>query len=268
MTVAPQPLPTTPVRLAKRVAELKPCSRSEAERLIEGGWVQVDGQVVEVPAHKVLNENITIDPQATAIDLGPVTFVLHKPPGYEAGLGQATAGDPRGSRSRGGPSALACLTASAHAGTLPGGQPVRLLQKHFRDLVALAPLPTQASGLAVFSQDWRVQRKLTEDADLVEQEVMVVAGAEVTPAQLQRLCHGLSFNGRALPPIKVSISSQNADTTRLRFALKGIRPGQVASMLESVGLRMQSLQRIRVGRIALAGLAIGQWRFLQGHERF
>lgn len=181
MTVAPPRLPTTPVRLAKRVAELKPCSRSEAERLIEGGWVRVDGQVVEVPAHKVLNEAITIDPQATAIDLGPVTFVLHKPPGYEAGLGQATAGDPRGSRSRGGPSALACLTASAHAGTLPGGQPVRLLQKHFRDLVALAPLPTQASGLAVFSQDWRVQRKLTEDADLVEQEVMVVAGGEVTP---------------------------------------------------------------------------------------
>ena len=39
-------------------------------------------------------------------------------------------------------------------------------------------------------------------------------------------------------------------------------------MLESVGLRMQSLQRIRVGRIALAGLPIGQWRFVQGHERF
>lgn len=268
MSAGQPPLLTTPVRLAKRVAELKPCSRSEAERLIEGGWVRVDGQVIEVPAHKVLNEAISIDPLATAIDLGPVTFLLHKPPGYEAGLVAATPGDPRGSRSRGGPSAVECLTAGTHAGVPPGGQPVRLLQKHFRDLTALAPLPTHASGLAIFSQDWRVQRKLTEDADLVEQEVMAVVDGEVAPTQLQHLCHGLSFNGRPLPPIKVSVSSQNSDSTRLRFALKGIRPGQVASMLESLGLRMQSLQRIRVGRIALAGLAVGQWRFLQGHERF
>ena len=41
-----------PVRLAKRVAELKGCSRSEAERYIEGGWVTVNGQVIEVPAFK------------------------------------------------------------------------------------------------------------------------------------------------------------------------------------------------------------------------
>lgn len=266
MTGAPNPV--APVRLAKRVAELRACSRSEAERLIEGGWVRVDGQVVEVPAHKVLNETIAIDPQATAMDLGPVTFLLHKPPGYEAGLGTAAPRDPHGSRSQGGPSALECLKAGTHAGALPGGQPARLLQKHFRNLVALAPLPTHASGLAVFSQDWRVQRKLTEDADGIEQEVMAVVHGEVAPTQLQRLCHGLSFNGRPLPPIKVSIGSQNSDSTRLRFALKGIRPGQVASMLESVGLRMQSLQRIRVGRVALAGLAVGQWRFLQGHERF
>ena len=30
---------TEPVRLAKRVAELRPCSRREAEQLITGGWV-------------------------------------------------------------------------------------------------------------------------------------------------------------------------------------------------------------------------------------
>ena len=34
---------TEPVRLAKHVAALVPCSRREAEQYIEGGWVRVDG---------------------------------------------------------------------------------------------------------------------------------------------------------------------------------------------------------------------------------
>ena len=42
-----------PVRLAKRVAALVPCSRREAELYIEGGWVRVDGIVVEEPQFRV-----------------------------------------------------------------------------------------------------------------------------------------------------------------------------------------------------------------------
>ena len=40
---------TEPVRLAKRLAAQLPCSRREAELYITGGWVKVDGQVVEAP---------------------------------------------------------------------------------------------------------------------------------------------------------------------------------------------------------------------------
>ncbi|MDO9293666.1 MAG: S4 domain-containing protein, partial [Hydrogenophaga sp.] len=38
-----------PQRLAKRLAAQLPCSRSDAERYIAGGWVRVDGAVVEEP---------------------------------------------------------------------------------------------------------------------------------------------------------------------------------------------------------------------------
>ena len=41
-------------RLAKRVAEIVPCSRREAEQYIEGGWVSVDGQIVEEGSHAEL----------------------------------------------------------------------------------------------------------------------------------------------------------------------------------------------------------------------
>ena len=37
------------IRLSKRVAELKACSRREAEQYIEGGWVRVAGRGVGEP---------------------------------------------------------------------------------------------------------------------------------------------------------------------------------------------------------------------------
>jgi 23S rRNA pseudouridine2604 synthase len=130
-------------------------------------------------------------------------------------------------------------------------------------------LPTEASGLVVFTQDWRIERKLTEDAELIEHEVMADVDGAVDAAQLQRLCHGLSFNGRALPPARVSISSTDAKRTRLRFALKGIRPGQIPAMCDSRGAAPAcAATGCASGRVALGGLAPGQWRYLQDHERF
>ena len=51
-------------RLAKRVAAQMPCSRREAEQYIEGGWVRVDGQVVQTPQFKVLEQRVELDPKA------------------------------------------------------------------------------------------------------------------------------------------------------------------------------------------------------------
>ncbi|MEO7642177.1 MAG: S4 domain-containing protein, partial [Ramlibacter sp.] len=72
------------IRLAKRVVELRGCSRREAEQLIEGGWVRVDGVVVEEPQFRVAQQKVEIDPDASLMELVDVTLLLHKPPGFDA----------------------------------------------------------------------------------------------------------------------------------------------------------------------------------------
>lgn len=257
-----------PVRLAKRVADIKGCSRREAEQYIEGAWVKVDGKLIEEPAHKVTTEQIEINPHASLMALMPATILLHKPPGYECGIGEGVnaAGGPQGSRSRGAPPALTLLTAQAHES--PDRSGIRMISKHFKDLQSPLPLPTEASGLVVFTQDARILRKLMEDAESIEQEVIAGVAGAVSPEQMRRLSHGLSFNGRPLPPLKVSMTSNNETTTRLRFALKGVRPGQLPSMLEQVGLRIVDMKRIRIGRVPMTNLQPGQWRYLPAGERF
>ncbi len=250
------------IRLSKRLAAQLPCSRREAELYIEGGWVQVDGRLAEEPGLRVRpDQQVQLQSGARAEEAPPVTLLLHKPPGYEAGLGGIEPGA-HASRSRGAPEALTLLQPdSLHA---EGGPPVRVLQRHFRQLQCHTPLPTEASGLVVYTQDRRMARRLAEDIETLEQECIVQVTGRIADGGLQRLCHGLEFNGRALPPIKVSWQSEQ----RLRFALKGIRPGQVPAMCAAVGLSVVALKRLRIGRVALAPLAEGQWRYLRPWERF
>ena len=255
---------TTHIRLAKRVAEQLNCSRSTAEQFIEGGFVSVDGRVEEAPGARVRpGQAVVVAPDASPLALTPVTLLLHKPAGLEAGLGPSTQGSAaHGSRSQGAPQAVTLLSASSHLPEDASG--IRVLQRHFRQLECFTPLPTEASGLVVYTQDKRIARKLAEDIETLEQECIVEVQGRIAADGLARLCHGLSFNGRPLPPIKVSWQSEN----RLRFALKGIRPGQVPSMCEAVGLAVVSLKRIRIGRVPLAKVPEGQWRYLAPWERF
>src|SRR5574337_781635 len=246
------------VRLSKRVAQQLACSRATAEQYIEGGWVSVDGQVVELPGARVApHQRVVLAPDATLMAQPPATLLLHKPPGYEAGLGLGAGTAAHGSRSQGAPQALALLSAATHLPDDPAG--LRVLLRHFRALECFTPLPTEASGLVVYTQDRRVARKLREDIETLEQECTVEVAGQIAEGGLQRLCHGLSFNGRPLPPIKVSWQSE----ARLRFALKGIRPGQIPAMCAAVGLSVVAIKRIRIGRLPLARLPEGQWRYLQ-----
>ena len=232
---------TDPIRLAKRLAELVPCSRREAELYIAGGWVMVDGQVVEEPQFMVSQQVVALHPDAILTPLEPVTMLYHQPP--ETG---------------------AALPISADTQAKDDASGIRMLKQHFVRLTPCTPLEPNASGLLVFTQDWRISRKLLEDAAKVEQEYVVEVAGEIAPNGLKRLNHGLSFNGRALAPIKVSWQNE----TRLRFALKGVQPGQIRHMCESVGLQALGMKRIRLGRVSMAKLQPGEWRYLMLDEKF
>ena len=239
---------TEPVRLAKRVAELRGCSRREAEQFIAGGWVRVDGVVVEEPQFRVTDQRIEIDPRAEASQAEPVTLLLHKPPGYHTIEGDR-------------PASQLLTPATLWAEDISGLRP---LKKHFAQLTLCVPLETDASGLVVFTQDWRVARKLTEDAATLEHEVIVEVVGELAPNGLKRLNRGIPYRGKTPPAIKVSWQNE----TRLRVALKGAQPGQIAHLCEAAGLQVLSMKRIRLGRVPLGKLPPGQWRYLLEDERF
>lgn len=240
------PRMTTPVRLAKCLTKMLPCSRREAELFIAGGWVMVDGKVVEEPQFMVSEQKIELHPDATLTAAEPVTILLHQP--EDIGLNPSAA--------------LQLIRPETRVANDPAG--IHMLKQHFLRLIQHIPLERNASGMTIFTQDWRAARKLSEDASTLEQEYIVEVAGELSADGLKLLNHGLTYNGRALPPGKVSWQNE----TRLRFALKGVQPGQITHMCQAVGLQVLAMKRIRIGRVSMGKLPSGQWSYLLPQEKF
>ena len=74
--------------------------------------------------------------------------------------------------------------------------------------------------------------------------------------------------GQPSPPVKVSLNSSAEGSSKLRFAVKGAHPGLIAALCERASLKILAMKRIRIGRVPMTQLPVGQWRYLQPHERF
>ena len=237
-----------PVRLSKRLIEQLGCSRREAELYIEGGWVSVDGVVVEQPQFKVEGQRVELLPGARAEALEPVTLLLNQP----AALGVEAA--------------LASIGMSTFSDIQSQGQPqtVRPLHGHFLRQECVAPLQQGASGLQVFTQDWRVTRKISSDLARLEQEYIVEVRGEASPQALERLARGVVRKGRELPKAKASWQNE----THLRLALKNPQQGQIAELCANLGLEVIGMRRIRLGGVSMGKLPLGQWRYVASTQKF
>ena len=145
---------------------------------------------------------------------------------------------------------------------LPRG--VRALHGHFARQACVAPLERGASGLQVFTQDWRVTRKIEADLRRLEQEFIVEVRGQTTPQALERLARGATRNDRELPKAKASWQNE----IHLRMALKNPQPGQIAELCAYLRLELVGMRRIRLGGVSMGKLPLGQWRYVASTERF
>lgn len=236
-------------RLAKRLATELPCSRADAERYIEGGWVTVNGQVQEEPGLRVTaSQTVSLMPGARLEEGRPVTILIHKPAGMYADDQPGSARD-------------LILPENLMPGDRSGQ---RFLKRMFNGLKLVTPLERAASGLVVYTQEFAVARKLVDEGRHVEQEYVAQVEGQLSEADLARMQRGMAYEGRPATPMKVSWQNEN----HLRFALKSPMPGFIEAVCEAAGLRLLALRRLRIGRLPMAGLAAGQWRYRLEYERF
>ncbi len=252
----------TTVRLNKRMAELGLCSRREADDWIIKGWVRVNGAPAVMGQPVALDARIEVDRQAEQQQRQQVTILINKPVGYVSG--QAEDGHEP-----------AVVLVQPQNRWRECNSRMRWGHEQLRGLAPAGRLDIDSIGLLVLTQDGRVARQLIGEDSLMEKEYLVrvslgVGGersnvqAVFPPEKLALLNHGLSLDGQALRPAQVSW--QNPE--QLRFVLTEGKKRQIRRMCEQVGLFVTGLKRVRIGRVNLGHLPVGQWRYLMPHESF
>ncbi|MBH9553020.1 pseudouridine synthase [Inhella gelatinilytica] len=251
-------------RLSKVMAERGQSSRREADDWIAAGWVKVDGKMAVLGQRVGPDAVIEIDPAAHKQQAKQVTILLHKPIGVVSGQPED-----------GYEPAVSLIRADSRWAEDPTQGHVDFNPAQLRGLAPAGRLDIDSTGLLVFTQDGRIAKALIGDESDVEKEYLVRVAVEgaaegehpmhtFPEAQLARLNHGLELDGVQLREAKVSWANED----QLRFVLREGRKRQIRRMCELVGLKVVALKRVRMGRIPLSALPMGQWRYLAPWEKF
>ncbi len=240
------------VRVSKLMSEQGLCSRREADSYIERGWVLVDGApVTELGTRIFPNQKITLAKAAQSRQDAAVTILLNKPVGYVSAQPE-----------KGYKPAIVLVTAEAH---FPGDRsPQGFQPAHLRGLAVAGRLDIDSSGLLVLTQDGRIAKQLIGESTEIEKEYLVRVTGQLSDNGLALLNHGLGLDGAPLKRARVTWQNQD----QLRFVLREGKKRQIRRMCELVGLGVTGLKRVRIGKVALADLPTGQWRYLRSDERF
>ena len=222
------------MRLAKYLAHAGVASRRAAERLVAGGRVTVGGETVSDPARDV------DDTSGVALDGRPV-----RPEGLEVWA----LNKPRG---------VVSTARDTH------GRPTVVdLVDSPRRLYPVGRLDAESRGLILLTNDGDLANRLTHPRFGVAKVYRArVRPSPVPERALRRLREGVQLDDGLTRPAEV----RQTEPGVLEITLSEGRKRQVRRMFEAVGHRVDDLERLAFGPLALGRLGEGDRRRLSPAE--
>lgn len=245
------PMPRTGERLQKVLAQAGLGSRRHCEELILAGRVAVNGQVVTELGTRVHSQDtVTVDGEPVVIQPKRY-YLLYKPRGYLSSVR-----DPHGGR-------LAVSLVPAEERLYPVGR-----------------LDKESEGLLLFTNDGALTQRMIHPRYEHEKEYLVLVRGSLTEAAFRRLAEGIPLvdeEGRQEAIVQARVERQprtwawrgelaSPGAQWVRIFLTEGRKRQIRRMLETVGLHVERLIRVRMGILRLGSLEPGEGRWLTPEE--
>ena len=226
------------VSLARALSKLGWCSRTEAQALVSGGRVTVDGRVVRDPSLRVDMRRARIAVDGEAVQARQrVYLMMNKPAGYVT-----TTSDERGRR-------------TVHE-LIPDGTP---------RVNAVGRLDLQSEGLLLFTNDTRWADRILDPATHTDKVYEVRLSRALDRSDLESVIAGVDAGrGEVLSFKAVSPMERGPDWWEI--VLDEGRNRQIRRVLESVGYDVIRLIRTAIGSVRLGSLPSGAVRALEAHE--
>lgn len=246
-------LNTQHVRVSKLMSQQGLCSRREADALISKGLVSINGKTVTLGERASQNAKISIHNQGQKILNQKYTILLNKPMGFVSHKAEGTKY----------PLAVSLITADRLS-----RNEKKLSNFFIRSLVqGLAPagrLDIDSQGLLILTQNGVLAKTVIEEFSSIEKEYLVNISGKLNDEGFDYLKNRkIILDGKQLRSAFVEWSKPNQ---QLRFVLNEGRHRQIRRMCEFVGLKVNKLQRVRIGKLTLQGLKEGEWRLMSSDE--
>jgi 23S rRNA pseudouridine2605 synthase len=220
-------------------------SRRQIEQWIKSGRITVDGKVAKIGDRIDASEKICIDGKRVKKEqLQPVrkirVLMYHKPIGEIC-----TYHDPQNRK-----------TPFDH-----------LPQLEYEKWVMIGRLDINTSGLLLFTNSGKLAHTLMHPSFQIERVYAVRVFGKIDSSVLERLKKGIVLEGKAMHFSEIKYSGGTGRNRWYHVSLKEGRNREVRRLLESQGLQVSRLMRIRFGPVNLSkNLKVGEFRELKRAE--
>lgn len=226
------------VRLNKYIAAAGICSRREADELISAGLIMVNGKTVSEMGVKVSpGDEVKYNGERIRTER-KVYLVLNKPKDYVT-----TTDDPKERKT-----VMLLIREACSERVYPVGR-----------------LDRNTTGVLLFTNDGELAKKMTHPSSNKKKIYHVFLDKNITSADLKTLAGGVTLEDGIVQPDAISYaSSENKKEVGLE-----IHSGKnriVRRMFESLGYRVEKLDRVYFGGLTKKNLPRGKWRLLSEKE--
>ncbi|RXZ79969.1 23S rRNA pseudouridine(2604) synthase RluF [Paenibacillaceae bacterium] len=221
------------MRINKWISETGYCSRREADKLVAGGRVTINGQPAELGSQATAGDEVRIDGQLVGESRRHVYLALNKPIGITS-------------------------TTELH---IPGN--IVDFVGHTERIFPIGRLDKDSQGLILMTNDGDIVNRILRAEGSHEKEYIVTLDRPITASFVKGMSEGVKILGSMTLPCKVTPMG----TKTLRMVLTEGKNRQIRRMCSAFGYQVRKLERVRIMNIHLDDLPIGQWRDLTREEK-
>ena len=228
-----------PIRLNRFIAHSGMCSRREADEMIARGDIQVNGEVVTEMGHKVVPAQVEVTCKGKKLDPERKVYILlNKPKDCFS-----TTDDPHAGRT-----VLDAVEGACTERIYPVGR-----------------LDRNSTGLLLLTNDGALTEQLTHPSYEKRKVYEVAVDRDVTREEMQRLLDGIELEEGIVRADAVGYAKADRRDV-LGIEIHSGQNRVVRRMLDALGLRVNSLDRVYYAGLTKRDLPRGQWRYLTPQE--
>ena len=142
------------------------------------------------------------------------------------------------------------------------------LVKINKRLVPVGRLDMYTSGAIILTDDGDFVYKVTHPKHEIEKTYNATVVGLVTEDDVKKLENGVDIGDFITNKARVKIlkTDEEKNISRLQITIHEGKNRQVRRMCESIGKKVLSLHRIKIGNISVKDLKLGTWRYLRKSE--